>query len=43
MAERLGALSIVPVGGPPQELAKLIATDLDRWGKVIKFAGTRAD
>lgn len=43
MVERLNALSIVPIGGPPGELGKLIAADLDRWAKVIKSAGIRLD
>jgi len=43
MVERLNVLGIVPVGGPPEVLAKLIATDLDRWARLIKSAGIRAD
>ena len=32
-----------PVTGPPAELAKLIETDLERWGRVVREARIAAD
>ena len=43
VAERLTGLGFVPVGGSPQELSGLIASDFIRWGRLIKAAGIRAD
>ena len=43
VAERLSGLGFVPVGGSPQELSGLIASDFIRWGRLNKAAGIRAD
>jgi len=32
----------VPHPGSPADFAKLIATETDKWAKVIKFAGIKA-
>jgi hypothetical protein len=29
--------------GTPADFAKLIADDTEKWGKVVKFAGLKAD
>jgi tripartite-type tricarboxylate transporter receptor subunit TctC len=43
IAEKLIGLNFIPVGGSPQELSRLIASDSEKWGKLIKAAGIRAD
>lgn len=32
-----------PVGSTPDEFARRIATDIDKWGKLIRSAGIRAE
>jgi len=34
---------LVPLTGTPAELAKLIDTDLERWGRLVREAGITAD
>jgi tripartite-type tricarboxylate transporter receptor subunit TctC len=34
---------LTPRTGTPAELAKLIETDLERWGRVMREAGIKAD
>jgi tripartite-type tricarboxylate transporter receptor subunit TctC len=34
---------LVPTGGAPQVLERVIAEDLVRWGRVVRAAGIRAD
>jgi tripartite-type tricarboxylate transporter receptor subunit TctC len=41
--ERLAAQGAEPVGNTPAEYAALLKADLDRWAKVVKTAGIRAD
>jgi len=36
----LGATAIV---GSPADFGKLIADEIEKWGKVVKFAGVKAD
>ena len=33
----------VSLAGSPADFAKLIADETDKWGKVIKFAGLKAE
>jgi len=40
---QLASLGVAPLAMTPAELGKLIATDIDRWAKVIKFAGIKAE
>jgi tripartite-type tricarboxylate transporter receptor subunit TctC len=40
---RLTELGGIPLKGSPADFAKLIAEETDKWGKVVKFAGIRAD
>jgi tripartite-type tricarboxylate transporter receptor subunit TctC len=40
---RLADLGNTPLAGSPRDFGKLIADDTDKWGKVIKFAGIKAD
>ena len=43
VAKRLETVASVPVGGTPDELAKLIAIDRAKWGKVIKELDLKAN
>jgi len=40
---RITELGGTPVGGTPAEFATIIAEATEKWGKVIKFAGVRAE
>ena len=39
--DKLTAVSIEAAGGTPEEFAKFIRTELDKWGPVIKSAGVK--
>ena len=41
--ERLSALAIEPVGGPPDDLRKWMARETEVWGKVIREAGVKIE
>ena len=41
--ERLAGQGVDPLVSTPDEFAKLIATDLDKWAKVVKTSGARID
>jgi len=41
--EQLAGLGVNPLPMTPAELGKLIAADIDRWAKVVKFAGIKAE
>ena len=43
MEARLTGLGSEPLTGPPAELAKMIADETEKWGKVVKFSGAKAD
>jgi len=40
---RLADLGGTPLVGSPADFGKLIAEEIEKWGKVIKFAGIKAD
>ena len=40
---RLQGLGFFPVGGPPEELERLIRQDTDKWARLIRSAGIKAD
>jgi tripartite-type tricarboxylate transporter receptor subunit TctC len=40
---RIGELGGVVLGGSPAAFGKIIADDIERWAKVIKFAGIKAE
>ena len=39
VSERLGSLGLDPTGGTPEEFTKVIRSDLERWGKIIRDSG----
>ena len=43
LRERLVALGVDPVGGTPEELARVVARDLEKWAAVAKAANIRSD
>ena len=43
VAERLNALASPPVGGTPESFGKLIASEVDKWARVIRDAKVTAD
>jgi tripartite-type tricarboxylate transporter receptor subunit TctC len=43
IVQKLGNLGIVATPGTPEQLAAQIRTDLDKYGKVVKAAGIKAD
>lgn len=42
MAQRLMDLNLVPIGNTPEEFAKVMQDDYDKWGKVISQVGIKA-
>ena len=40
---RLLALGATPIGSAPEEFAALIRSDYEKWGTIIKAAGTRGE
>jgi len=40
---RLADLGGTPLAGSPADFGKLIADETEKWAKVIKFAGIKAD
>ena len=40
---RLTDLGSKPLAGSPADFGKLIADEIEKWGKVVKFAGVKAD
>ena len=40
---RLADMGGTPLPGPPAAFAKLIADETEKWAKVVKFAGAKAD
>jgi tripartite-type tricarboxylate transporter receptor subunit TctC len=43
MKARFADLGGTVLVGSPSEFGKLIADETEKWGKVVKFAGIRAD
>ena len=43
MQARLADLGQTPLGGSPAEFGKLIVEQTEKWGRVVKFSGARAD
>ena len=43
MRARLADLGALSLAARPRTSAKLIADDTEKWGKVVKFSGVKAD
>jgi hypothetical protein len=43
MKARFAELGGTPLSGSPADFEKLIADETEKWGKVVKFSGARAD
>jgi tripartite-type tricarboxylate transporter receptor subunit TctC len=43
IAERMKALALIPAGGEPAAISRVIASDHSRYGKVIKEAGIQVE
>ncbi len=43
ISDQLLAMGAEPVGNSPQELAKFLRTEIDRWSKLVREANIRAD
>jgi hypothetical protein len=43
MKPRLADFGGTPLVGSPADLGKLIADETEKWGKVVKFTGIKAD
>jgi tripartite-type tricarboxylate transporter receptor subunit TctC len=40
---RLGELGLQPVGATPEQFDAYIRTEIEKWAKVVKFSGAKAD
>jgi tripartite-type tricarboxylate transporter receptor subunit TctC len=43
MKSQLEDLSLRVISGTPADFGKLIADDTEKWAKVVRFAGIKAD
>ena len=43
MKARLADLGVTALAGSPADFGRLIAEETEKWGKVVKFAGLKAD
>jgi len=43
MKARFADLGAAVLAGSPEDFGKLIAADIEKWGKVVKFAGVKAE
>ena len=43
VAQQLGKIGIDPVGSSPEQYAETIRADIQKFGKLIKDSGARAD
>jgi tripartite-type tricarboxylate transporter receptor subunit TctC len=43
MKARIAELGGTPLPGSPADFAKLFAAETEKWAKVVKFAGIKAD
>jgi tripartite-type tricarboxylate transporter receptor subunit TctC len=41
--ERFASVGLEPQGGTPDEFARLLRSEVDRWAKVVKAAGVKAE
>ena len=43
MRKQLTAVGIEPLHSTPEAFARLIRSELERWGKIVKASGARVD
>jgi tripartite-type tricarboxylate transporter receptor subunit TctC len=43
MRARLAAMGNLPISGSPAQLGKLVVEETEKWAKVVKFAGIKAE
>ena len=43
LRDRLIAQGAEPLSGPPEDLRKYLAGEIEKWGKVIKASGAKPD
>ncbi len=43
VVKRLGDLSMIPTGGTPEQMARFMREDAQRWNAVVKTSGAKAD
>ena len=43
IAQTLNAQGVQPIGSTPQELARFLREESERWGKVIKASGMKPE
>jgi len=43
MAHQIAGLGGTPLAGSPADFGKLIADETEKWGKVVRFSGAKAD
>ena len=43
IVERFAALGGVPLAGSPADFGKLIVDEVEKWGRVVRFAGAKPD
>jgi len=41
--ERLEALTLEPIGGPPEKFAEYLSAEIAKWGEVVKQTGAKVD
>ena len=41
--QRIAAEGLLPAGGPPEKLLKLLQNEMADWAKVVKATGLKAD
>jgi hypothetical protein len=40
---RLADLGETPLGGSPADFARLVAEETEKWGRVVRLSGARAE
>jgi len=43
MKARIAELGATPLSGSPADFAKLFAAETEKWAKVVKLSGAKAD
>jgi tripartite-type tricarboxylate transporter receptor subunit TctC len=40
---RFAELALTPLGGTPEEFGRIIATEMEKWGKIIRDTGIKVE